>query len=52
MRITLLIGLPAAFGLFILAEPIIGLLYYKLSPEEIINTGGKILSILSFGIIF
>lgn len=51
MRITLLIGLPAAFGLFILAEPIIGLLYYKLSPEEIINTG-KILSILSFGIIF
>ena len=51
MRITLLIGLPAAFGLFILAEPIIGLLYYKLSPAEIINTG-KILSILSFGVIF
>ncbi|NMB07468.1 MAG: polysaccharide biosynthesis protein [Tissierellia bacterium] len=51
MRITLLIGLPAALGLFILSEPIIALLYFKLSPEEIINTG-EILSILSFGIIF
>ncbi|QQY79493.1 stage V sporulation protein B [Keratinibaculum paraultunense] len=51
MRITLLIGLPAAFGLFVLAEPIIGLLYFKLSPEEIISTG-KILSILSFGVVF
>ena len=51
MRITLLIGLPAAFGLFILAEPIIGLLYFKLSPEEIASTG-RILSILSFGVIF
>ena len=51
MRITLLIGLPAAFGLFVLAEPIIGLLYFKLSPEEIISTG-RILSILSFGVIF
>lgn len=51
IRITLLIGLPAALGLFILAEPIIGLLYYKLSPEEILNTS-EILAILSFGIIF
>lgn len=51
MRITLLVGLPSALGLFILAEPIIGLLYYKLSPEEIISTG-EILSILSFGVIF
>ena len=51
IRTTLLIGLPCAFGLFILAEPIIGLLYFKLSPEEIISTG-EILSILSFGVIF
>ena len=51
IRITLLIGLPAAFGLFILARPIIGLLYFRLSPEEIISTG-EILSILSFGVIF
>ena len=51
IRITLLIGLPCAFGLFILARPIIGLLYFKLTPEEIISTG-EILSILSFGVIF
>lgn len=51
IRITLLIGLPCAFGLFILAKPIIGLLYFKLTVEEIISTG-EILSILSFGVIF
>ncbi|MCF6462258.1 putative polysaccharide biosynthesis protein [Clostridium sp. Cult1] len=51
IRITLLIGLPAALGLFILAKPIIGLLYFKLSKWEIISTG-EILSILSFGVIF
>ena len=42
IRITLLIGLPCAFGLFILARPIIGLLYFKLTPEEIISTGNII----------
>lgn len=51
IRITLLIGLPCAFGLFILATPIINLLYYKNTPETIISTG-NILSILSFGVIF
>ncbi|WP_035143334.1 putative polysaccharide biosynthesis protein [Schnuerera ultunensis] len=51
IRITLLIGLPAALGLFILAKPIIGLLYFKLNQGEIISTG-EILSILSFGVIF
>lgn len=51
IRITLLIGLPAAFGLFVLAKPIIGLLYYKNPMEVIINTG-NILAILSIGVIF
>ncbi|MCF6464552.1 putative polysaccharide biosynthesis protein [Clostridium sp. Cult2] len=51
IRITLLIGLPSAFGLFVLARPIIGLLYYKLTQGEIVSTG-EILSILSFGVIF
>ncbi len=50
IRITLLIGLPAAFGLFVLARPIIGLLYYKNSIESIISTG-RILQYLSFGVI-
>jgi|LFRM01.2.fsa_nt_gb stage V sporulation protein B len=50
IRITLLIGLPAAFGLFVLARPIIELLYYKNSIESIISTG-RILQYLSFGVI-
>lgn len=51
VRMTLLIGLPASFGLFVLAKPIIGLLYYKNPMEVIINTG-NILAILSLGVIF
>lgn len=51
IRITLLIGLPCAFGLFVLAKPIIGLLFYKNTAETIRNTG-EILQYLSFGVIF
>ena len=51
MKVTLLIGLPSAFGLFILARPIIGLLYYKNTMETIISTG-NILKVLSMGVIF
>ncbi len=51
IRITLLIGLPSALGLFVLARPIIQLLYYKNDLETIISTG-NLLSILSFGVIF
>lgn len=50
IRITLLIGLPCAFGLFVLAKPIIGLLYYKKTLESI-NSTGLILQYLSFGVI-
>ena len=50
IRITLLIGLPCAFGLFVLAKPIIGLLYYKNTIESI-NSTGLILQYLSFGVI-
>lgn len=51
IRMTLLIGLPASFGLFVLAKPIIGLLYYKNSVEVIANTG-NLLAVLSIGVIF
>ncbi len=51
MKVTLLIGLPSAFGLFILAKPIIGLLYYKNTVETIANTG-NILKVLSMGVVF
>lgn len=50
IRITLLIGLPAAFGLFVLARPIIGLIYFRNSIDSIISTG-RILQYLSFGVI-
>ena len=51
IRVTLLIGLPCAFGLFILATPIINLLYFRNTAESIASAG-EILSILSFGVIF
>ena len=51
IRITLLIGLPCALGLFVLAKPIIGLLYFNNTAETIKNTG-EILAYLSFGVIF
>lgn len=51
IRITLLIGLPAALGLYVLARPIIELLYYKNDVATIASTA-SLLSILSFGVIF
>lgn len=51
IRITLLIGMPCALGLFVLAEPIIRLLYFS-NTEEVIVSTGRILRYLSFGVIF
>ncbi|NLY44472.1 MAG: polysaccharide biosynthesis protein [Tissierella sp.] len=51
IRMTLLVGLPCAFGLFVLAKPIISLLYFSNTPETI-NSIGEILQYLSFGVIF
>ena len=51
IRMTLLIGLPCAFGLFVLAKPIIGLFIFNNTVETINNTG-EILQYLSFGVIF
>lgn len=51
IRITLLIGLPAALGLFVLARPLINLLYYNNTAQDI-DSIGRILSVLSFGVIF
>lgn len=50
IRMTLLIGLPCAFGLFVLAKPIIGLIYFN-NTIETINSTGEILAYLSFGVI-
>lgn len=51
IRVTLLIALPAAFGLFVLARPIIGLLYYKNSIETI-NNVGALLRTLAPAVVF
>ena len=51
IRTTLLIALPAAVGLFILAKPIIGLIYYSKSDAVIMETG-QILSILAISLVF
>lgn len=51
IRLTLIIGLPCAFGLFVLSHPIINLLYFNNSPETI-QSIGEILAYLSFGVIF
>ena len=51
LRITLLIGLPAAFGLFVLAKPIVSLLYFNLTAGENAVTG-EILQYLALGVVF
>ncbi len=50
LRLGLMIGLPAAFGLILLAEPIMKLLYPM--QVDIASNTGAILSILGFGVIF
>lgn len=51
IRVTLLIALPASFGLFVLSRPIIALLYYKNSVATI-NIVGSLLRTLAPGVIF
>lgn len=51
VRVTLLIGLPSALGLFILSTPIMKLLYYSEDIETLVSTG-SILQILAFSVIF
>ena len=50
-RLTLLVGIPAAAGMAVLARPICALLYGSL-PQKEITMAGEILSILSIGVIF
>lgn len=51
IRMTLLIGLPSALGLFVLAKPLIALLYFNNEPSVIASTG-DILTYLSLGVVF
>ncbi|EOD00347.1 putative polysaccharide biosynthesis protein [Caldisalinibacter kiritimatiensis] len=51
VRVTLLIGLPAALGLYILSTPIIKLLYFNNDLSTLESTGA-ILEILAFSVLF
>ncbi|MTI47649.1 putative polysaccharide biosynthesis protein [Sporosalibacterium faouarense] len=51
IRLTILIGIPSACGLFILSTPIMKLLYFA-NDIETIKSSGEILKILSISVIF
>ena len=51
VKISLIIGLPCGIGLFMLAEPIIALLYASIGPERHASSGA-LLEILAISVIF
>ena len=51
VKMSLIIGLPCGIGLFMLAEPIIALLYASIGPEKHASSGA-LLEILAIGVIF
>lgn len=51
VRLSLIIGLPCSAGLYILATPIIALLYGSLGPEKHASAGA-LLQILAIGLLF
>lgn len=51
VKLSLIIGLPCGIGLFMLAEPVIALLYSSLGPEKHASSGA-LLEILAIGVIF
>lgn len=51
MRLSMIIGLPCAIGLFLLAEPIIALLYPSIGAAKHV-TSGALLQILAISVIF
>lgn len=52
LKLSILIGLPCAVGLYLLAGPVVSLLYSQgLEPAEI-AVGAQLLQTLSFGVLF
>ena len=51
-KLALLIGLPCAIGMYLLAEPIITLLYSRGLTAEEIAVGAELLRIMSLGVLF
>lgn len=50
-KLALLVGLPCAVGFFLLAQPIMHLLFSKLSGSRL-ETAGELLSIMAIGVLF
>ncbi len=51
-KLSMLVGIPSGIGLFVLAEPIMNLLYgYRLKPHEL-ATSGNLLQFIALGVIF
>jgi len=51
VRISLIIGLPCGIGLYLLAQPIIALLFSSLGPEKHASAG-ELLKIMAISVIF
>lgn len=51
LKLSLIIGLPCGIGMFMLAEPIIALLYASLGPEKHASSGA-LLEIMAISVIF
>ncbi|MDW5299477.1 MAG: polysaccharide biosynthesis protein [Sedimentibacter sp.] len=51
VKISLIIGLPCGIGLFMLAEPVIALLYASIGPEKHASSGA-LLQIMAISVIF
>ena len=51
LKLSMLIGLPCAAGLYLLSTPIVHLLYSGLSGENLI-TAGELLGIMAFAVLF
>ena len=51
LRFAFLIGLPCSIGMSVLAEPIMRFLYENTTAEELLITGGELLSVSSLTIV-
>jgi stage V sporulation protein B len=52
LKLAVLIGMPCSVGLFLLGEPIIGVLYSSLRGTEELLIAGQMMKVLSIGLFF
>ena len=51
LKLAFIIGTPCAMGLFVLAEPILGMLYHSLTPTEL-KLAAELLQTACIGVVF